>query len=211
MPDWTRNLQFVKPVDADSMASSAGLTVINDWLDDVDNDLNLISETTSAGTEGYMGLWVSNGTNSPASSATLSNLTHAWTAYMGKAGTGTPTVNTANGDITFTNSGIFRVTIALYVSGSAGITEGVIQTGLKTSAGAVFLERMSQTIPMETFSGATNTNKSFIVKAASAGGDVDLTTTYKIGIMQQNSSAAGLTEGASNASWFAIEYLRPAT
>jgi hypothetical protein len=212
MSDWTRNYQFVKPEPTDSIASSAGLTVINDWLDDVDTKLWNISDTMNAGTEGYFGLWCSNGTQALASSATLSNVTHALTAYMGKAGTGTPTVNTTNGDITFTNSGIFRVTVGLYLSGSAGITEGIFQVGLKTSAGAVFLERMSSTVAMETFGGATNTNASFIVRAASSGSpDVDLTTTYKIGAMQQNSSASGLTLGASNASWFTIEYLRPVT
>jgi hypothetical protein len=213
MPDYTRNFQFKMPVGSDSMASSQALTDLNAWVDEVDSRLAAVA---AMGTDPalFLGVWETNGTDQVFSStSTIANVTLPVVNKITVAGTGTPTVGTTSGDIQFPTAGFYRVTLAPTIYYVTTITEGQLSFGLKPTGVASYVTRCSFQMAMETRGGATMASKSFIVRAASSGGDVDLTTVYKVGFQQTNSSAASVNYGDSDptASWFAIEYLRPVT
>ena len=213
MPDYTRNFQFEMPESEDSMASSLGLIKLNLWIDEVDSRLATVA-AMGAETDLFLGVWATNETDQVFSStATIANVTLPLVNKITIAGTGTPTVNTANGDIQFPTAGFYRVTLAPTYYNNGAPTEGQSSFGLKPTGTAAYVTRCSHQMAMETNGLATMANKSFIIRAASSGGDVDLTTVYKVGFQQTNSNGTTVNYGDSSpvTSWFAIEYLRPLT
>lgn len=213
MPDYTRNFQFKMPEGPDSMASTQALTDLNAWVDEVDSRLATVA-AMGADPALFLGVWETNGTDQTfTSTSTIANVTLPLVNKITVAGTGTPTVGLTTGDIQFPTAGFYRVTLAPTIYYTTGWTEGQMSFGLKPTGVAAYVTRCSHQMAMETRGGATMAAKSFIVRAASSGGDVDLTTVYKVGFQQTNSSAGSVSYGDSDptAAWFAIEYLRPVT
>lgn len=213
MPDYTRNFQFKMPEGPDSMASSQALTDFNAWVDEVDSRLATVA-AMGADPALFLGVWTTNGTDQIiSSSATITNINLPLVNKITIAGTGTPTVTLADGNIQFPTAGFYRVTLAPTCWYTSGWTEGQMSFGLKPSGVASYITRCSHQMALQTRGGATMANKSFIIRAAATGGDVDLTTVYKVGFQQTNSSAGSVNFGDSGwtTTWLAIEYLRPLT
>lgn len=213
MPDYTRNFQFKMPEGPDSMASSQALTDFNAWVDEVDSRLATVA-AMGADSALFLGVWETNGTDQTfTSTTTIANVTLPLVNKITEGVIGTPTVGLASGDIQFPTAGFYRVTLAPTYYNNGAYTEGQSSFGLKPTGVASFVTRCSHQMAMETRGGATMANKSFIIRAASSGGDVDLTTVYKVGFQQTNSSAGTVNFGdsAPTTAWFAIEYLRPLT
>lgn len=213
MPDYTRNFAFEMPLGPDSMASSEGINDFNAWVDAVDTRLAAVA-AMGLDPALFLGVWSTNETDQTiTSSATIQNINLPLVNKITFAGTGTPTVTLANGNIQFPTAGIYRVTLAPTIYSYGAPTEGQLSFGLKPSGTAAYVTRCSHQMALETRGSAVMANKSFIIRAAAAGGDVDLTTTYRFGFQQTNSSGASAFFGDSGwtTTWLAIEYLRPVT
>ena len=213
MPDYTRNFQYEMPLDADPMALSQGLGDITSWVDAVDSRLATVA-AMGADPALFLGVWETNGTDQVfTSTSTIANVTLPLVNIITFAGTGTPTVGTASGDIQFPVPGIYRITIAPVVTGATTATEAQCSFGLKPTGVAAYVTRCSYQTSIDVHGGSLLSNKSFVIRAAASGGDVDLTTVYKIGFQQTNAAAISLNYGnvSPAISWFSIEYLRPVT
>ena len=168
-----------------------------------DTELNALSGVSYS--FGFLGVWTCSNTNSLASSATVADNTLTWTATINKSGSGGATLTGSN--FQFDSPGYYRITYNVVLSGTSAVTEGYLQAGLKKTGVASFVAMYNKQVPMETREGRTFSHYSFLVKADTAGAEVDTGVNYQIGAIQQNSSTANATLGSTD-TWFSVEYVR---
>lgn len=209
MADKTRYFGVVMPEGADSVAASAGLTQINSFFDTIDTELQAVSNTGVAAY--YLGVWTANNTPTLISTSTVSNSPLTWTNTITATGTGTPTFNTSTGMITFPTAGYYRVSYNLEIAGTTAPAEGYFKAGLKESGTAAFITRTAKQVPLDTHIGSTSIHNAMVIRAASSGADVNLTSSYNVTAIQENSGGVAATynmTGEYADTWVAIEYVR---